>query len=253
MQVQNVIGFNCELTDLGARELDALLHDVKELLPLLMGTPWSPLCPFVSLCDGHGEVKASGVFLSGSILTKPKKGHWHCNKHKKINRKVSSKVREECRSQYTVIVLPNSQQDKTLLGRQPHIKVCVYVRIWLIRSVQVSPALYHHKPQAASPTDTPLIWLEGSELSKHTTWALRCCLLLMSSFNQEGDWKQARRVHLKAHPVLTEACRSAWNASSVFWASSQHLYIVPVKDGWNRNLVLNHSYRLICLKICICL
>lgn len=205
-----------------------------------MGAPWSPLCPFVSLCDGRGEVKASCVCLSGSILTKPKKGHWHCSKHNKIN-----SLQKWGKS---------ADQDKTLLGRQPHIKVCVYVRVWLIRSVQVGPALYRHKPQAASPTDTPLIWLEGSELSKHTTWALRCCLLLMSSFNQTGDRKQARRGHLKAHPVLTEACRSAWNASSVFWASSQHFCIVPIKENsLNRNLVLNHSYRLIWLKICICL
>lgn len=38
-----------------------------------------------------------------------------------------------------------------------------------------------------------------------------------------------KRGQTKAHPELKVACRSACDASCVFWASSRILYIVPVK------------------------
>lgn len=60
-----------EVTDLAARELVVLLHGVRSPPPLLVPGLCPPLCPLLSLWEGSGEVKASGVWLSGSVLTNP--------------------------------------------------------------------------------------------------------------------------------------------------------------------------------------
>lgn len=63
-----------EVTDLAARELVVLLHGVWSPLPLLVPGLCPLLCPLLSLWEGMGEVKAVGVWLSGSVLTNPERG-----------------------------------------------------------------------------------------------------------------------------------------------------------------------------------
>lgn len=63
-----------EVTDLAARELVALLHGVRSPPPLLVPGLGPLLCPLLSLWERRGEVKASGVWLSGSVLTNPERG-----------------------------------------------------------------------------------------------------------------------------------------------------------------------------------
>lgn len=63
-----------EVTDLAAREFVALLHGVRSPLPLLVPGLCPLLCPLLSLWEVRGEVKASGVLLSGSVLTNPGRG-----------------------------------------------------------------------------------------------------------------------------------------------------------------------------------
>lgn len=65
---------NCKATDLAARELVALLHGVRSPPPLLVPGLCPLLCPLLSLWEGRGEVKASGVWLSGTVLTNPERG-----------------------------------------------------------------------------------------------------------------------------------------------------------------------------------
>lgn len=65
--------WSIEVTDLAARELVVLLQGVRRPLPLLVPGLCPPLCPLLSLWEEGGELKASGVWLSGSILTRPER------------------------------------------------------------------------------------------------------------------------------------------------------------------------------------